>query len=187
VRPPISFVYGNLVFGASLDDVWAAFSVPSSSYEWLSEEAKRARLLTLMGALEATEADVQILRVGRCWDLDGYLRELERGSTGCHARANRRYAREHAQRLRDVGTSQSSVFFLVSLRDPERDVASYVSQAAEQHPREWLRSIGRALSMRDRHLLSPSELERARLRADQVHARLGDFLNARPARGIELQ
>jgi hypothetical protein len=77
VSPPISFVYGNLVFGATLDDVWAAFSVPTSSYEWLSEEAKRARLLTLMGALEALEADIQILRVGRRWDLAGYLKELE--------------------------------------------------------------------------------------------------------------
>jgi len=74
---PISFVYGNLVFGASLDDAWAAFSIPSSSYEWLSEEAKRARLLTLVGALEAIGADMQILRVGRRWDLDGYLRELD--------------------------------------------------------------------------------------------------------------
>ena len=77
MRPPISFVYGNLVFGATLDDVWAAFSVPSSSYEWCSEETKRARLLSLMGAFEAIEADVQILRVGGRWDLDGYLRELE--------------------------------------------------------------------------------------------------------------
>jgi AAA-like domain len=187
VRPPISFLYGNLVFGATLDDAWAAFSLPSSSYEWLSEEAKRARLLTLMGALEAMEADLQILRVGRRWDLGGYLRDLEGAETGSHVRANQRYAREHAERLRALDASQPSVLFLVSLRDPERDVASYVSQAAEQHPREWLRSIGRVLSMRDRRLLRSSELERFRVRADQVHARLEDFLSARPARGIELQ
>ncbi len=187
MRSPISFVYGNLVFGATLDDAWAAFSLPSSSYEWLSEDAKRARLLALMGALEAIEADLQILRVGRLWDLDGYLRDLEGAETGSHARANHAYAGEHAERLRALGASQPSVLFLVSLRDPERDVASYVSQAAEQHPREWLRSIGRALSTRDRRLLRSSELERFRVRADQVHARLDDFLSARPARGIELQ
>jgi len=187
VRTPISFVYGNLVFGASHDDVWAAFSVPCFSYEWLSEEAKRARLLTLMGALEALEADVQILRVGRRWDLKGYLREMEQASGGRHAHANRCYAREHAERLGDVGCSQPSLFLLVSLRDPERDVASYISQAVEQHPREWLRSIARVLSVRDRRLLKASELEDARVRADQAHARLGDFLSARPARGIELQ
>jgi hypothetical protein len=187
VRAPISFVYGNLVFGAGHDDVWAAFSVQCSSYEWLSDEAKRARLLALMGALEALESDVQILRVGRRWDLDGYVSELEQLNGGSHACANERYAREHAERLSDVGCSQPSLFLLVSLCDPERDVASYVSQAMEQHPREWLRSIARTLSVRDRRLLKATELEDARVRADQAHARLSDFLNVRPARGVELQ
>ncbi len=187
MKSPISFVYGNLVFGESLADVWAAFFVASSSYEWLSEETKRSRLLALMGALETLEADVQILRVGHGWDLDGYLNELRLASTGSHTRANTRYANEHAEHLRNVGASQPSVFVLVSLRDPERDVSSYVSQAAEQHPREWLLSLRRALSMRDRRLLTAPELERARMQADRVHARLGDFLSARPARGVELQ
>ncbi len=41
--------------------------------------------------------------------------------------------------------------------------------------------------MRDRRLLSVSELERARVRADQAHARLADFLPVRQARGVELQ
>jgi hypothetical protein len=189
VRPPISFVYGNCVFGASLDDVWAAFAVSSSSYEWLSDDGKRARLLSLVAALETVEADVQIVRAGRRWDLDRYVRECREQSAGSQARvrARNRYVSEHAERLREVGVAQPAVFFLVSLREPERDVASYVSRAAEQHPREWLRCIGRALSVRDRRLLGASELERARVRADQVHARLGDFLPVRPARGVELQ
>jgi AAA-like domain len=187
LRPPISFVYGNLVFGASADDVWAAFSIPCASYEWLSGEAKRARMLALMGALEALEADVQILRVGRRWNLQGYLGELEQFARGKHVQANRRYAREHAERLSDVGRARPTLFLLVSLREPERDVAFYVSQAVEQHPREWLRSIARALSTSDRRLLKASVLEDLRVRADQAHARLADFLSARPARGIELQ
>jgi AAA-like domain len=187
VKSPISFVYGNLVFGESLTDVWAAFLVTGSSYEWLPEDAKRTRLLALMGALEAVEADVQIARVGRRWSPDAYLRELQQASTETHARANRRYVEEHAEHLRDAGASQPALFLLVSLRDPERDVASYVSQAAEQHPREWLRSLRRALSVGDRRVLAASELERARVRADRAHARLGDFLSVRPARGVELQ
>ncbi len=144
------------------------------------EEAKRARLLALMGALEALEADVQILRVGRRWDLEGYLGELEQADRGKHAQANQRYAREHAEHLSDIGCARPSLFLLVSLREPERDVASYVSQAVEQHPREWLRSIARALSVSDRRLLKASELEDLRVRADQAHARLADFLSAGP-------
>ncbi len=187
MKTPISFVYGNLVFGASTDDVWAAFSIPCTSYEWLSGEAKRARMLALMGALEALEADVQILRVGRRWNLQGYLGELEQAGRGTHLQANQRYAREHAEQLSDVGCARPSLFLLVSLREPERDVAFYVSQAVEQHPREWLRSIVRTLSTNDRRLLKASALEDLRVRADQAHARLADFLSARPARGIELQ
>ena len=79
VKPPIGFVYGNCVFADALDDGWAAFAVQTESYEWLSQDGKRARFLALLGALEAIEADVQILRVGRRWDLGRYARELETG------------------------------------------------------------------------------------------------------------
>jgi hypothetical protein len=189
VRPPISFVYGNLVFGASLDDIWAAFAVSSASYEWLPQESKCSRMLALLAALQTLEADVQIVRVARCWDLQRYVEECRGQSAGpdAHPRACADYAAEHAERLRNVGVARPAVFFLVSLREPERDVASHISRAVEQHPREWLRSIRRALSLRDRRVLPAAELERARVRADQVHARLGDFLEVRPARGVELQ
>jgi AAA-like domain len=187
VKPPISFVYGNLVFGEGLEEIWAAFLLPSSSYQWLPDEAKRGRLLALVGALEALEADIQILRVGRRWDLDGYVRELEQASRGPHLRANHRYAREHAERLAEIGVAQPAVFLFVSLRAPQRDVASYVSQVAERHPREWLRGLRDALAPRDRRLLGGAALERARVRAGQVQAHLDDFLEARPARTVELQ
>ena len=79
VKAPIGFVYGNCVFADALDDGWAAFAVQTESYQWLGEDGKRARFLALLGALEAIEADVQILRVGRRWDLERYIRELETG------------------------------------------------------------------------------------------------------------
>jgi hypothetical protein len=187
VELPISFVYGNLVFGPSLDDAWVAFSLPCSSYEWLSEEAKSGRLATLMGALETLEADVQILRVASPWDLDRYLRDIDNLCAPPHARANAIYAGEHARHLEAVGPIQPSLFLLVSLRDPERDIATYVSRAAEKHPREWLRSLGQALSLRDRRLLRAADLESRRVRAEELHARLADALNVRPALGVELQ
>jgi len=79
------------------------------------------------------------------------------------------------------------VFVVVSLSDPERDVAAYVSKAAEHGPRDWWQALARVFSLRDRRLLAVSELERARMRADQAHARLADFLPVRQARGVELQ
>lgn len=206
---PISFVYGNIVFGERLDDAWAAFSLPCSSYQWLAEEAKRTRLATLVGALHALEADVQILRVARAWDADRYLAEVGRlgapdthvgarrvhprahdgrlDAVDAHADAKHAYLQAHAERLRGCAAVEPALFLLVSLRDPERDISSYVSRAAEQHPREWLRSLARTLSVRDRRLLRAADLEAMRVRADQAHARLQDYLPARPARGIELQ
>ena len=92
-----------------------------------------------------------------------------------------------ARRLDQIAPEHPVVFVLVRLRDPERDVASYVSQAVEKHPREWLRGIVRVLSLHDRRLLPARELERARVRADQAHARLAEMLPVREARGVELQ
>ena len=200
MKPPIGFVYGNCVFADALDDGWAAFAVQTESYEWLSEDGKRARFLALLGALEAIEADVQILRVGRRWDLGRYARELEdddlpRGGDARYPGADRTTrAREAALRCRstrstwvEIGAARPEVFLIVSLREPERDVAAYVSRAAERHPREWLEGIRRAFSVRDRRVMKVSELERARVRADQAHARLADYLPVRQARGVELQ
>src|ERR1039458_4175057 len=109
MRPPINFTYGNCVFADGLTDVWAAFVVEVSSYQWLGEDDKRARFLALLGALEAIEADVQILRVGRRWNVERYARELEGGLDASvagipHARMRTRYLEEHARRLATTGT-----------------------------------------------------------------------------------
>src|SRR5262249_2152446 len=130
----------------------------------------------------------QILRVGRRWQLERYAREVGEGGDGAmHPRARRRYVQEHVDRLTDVGTAEPKLFLLVSLGEPARDVASYVSKGAEQHPRPGWEALRRAFAMRERRLLKASELESARVRADQAHARLADFLPVRPARGVELQ
>ncbi len=192
MKQPVSFVYGNCVFAASLDDPWAAFRVQTASYAWLSEEGKRARFLAMAGALEAVEADVQLLRVSRRFSSERYAAAVggecrgggpwERRTQACA-----RYLREHARRLRELDAAQPLLFMLVSLREPERDVATYVSRAAAEHPRDWWRSARRALALHDRRTFSVRELERTRVSADQVHACMADFLPLRQARGVELQ
>jgi AAA-like domain len=188
---PIAFVYGNCVFAEGLDDCWAAFALSVSSYAWLSDDEKRTRLFALVGALEALEADVQILRVGRRLGVERYSRELgsERSDAGPrgHPHLRGRYVQEHVRRLEQIDAVEPQLFLLVSLREPERDVASYVSKVAAQHPRQWWQGLRRSLSPRDRGLLKVTELERARVLADQAHARLAEFLPAREARGVELQ
>jgi AAA-like domain len=188
MSPPLSFIYGNCVFASSLDDAWAAFAVETCSYAWLSDEAKRTRLTSLLGALERVEADVQILRVSSRWDRDRYAREVEaEAGRDAHREGLHEYVNEQASLLAGVGEAIPSLYVLVSLRDPGRDISTYVSRVAERHPREWLAFLKGALSSRDRRLLRATELERLRQRADQAHARLSDYLPVRPMRPAELQ
>lgn len=184
MRPPIAFVYGNCVFGAGPSDAWAAFALDTSTYEWLSDDGKRARFLAVLGALEAVEADLQIVRVGRRPDaaryVAGHVAALH------HRSAGTRYVEQHARRLAEVAGPTPVVFMVVSLREPERDVATYVSRAAEQHPRQWWDALRRTL-FNDHRLLTVAELEQLRIKADRAHALLQDFLPVRQARTVELQ
>ena len=74
--------------------------------------------------------------------------------TRAHARAYERYVEEHARRLGDVGTAEAALFLLVSLREPERDVASYVSRAAAAASAAMVERAQARRSQRDRRLLS---------------------------------
>ena len=186
MRAPIEFIYGNCVFARGLDDPWAAFAIDTSSYAWLGEDEKRARMLAMVGAIESLEADVQILRVTRRWPVDRYASEQDAGSPP-HRRARRGYLARHASHLAAVAASEPKVYLLVSLREPERDVASFVSRLAGEHPSAWLEGLRRAVSLRYRRVMSVAELERARVAAARVQARLSDYLDARQARGAELQ
>src|SRR5206468_5007670 len=102
MRAPITFVYGNCVFAEGPDDCWAAFTVAASSYAWLSEDGKRGRLLSLIAALEALDADAQLLRVGRRWPVELYAAELEHPARPAgrspegdpHGGVRRRYVQE---------------------------------------------------------------------------------------------
>lgn len=186
MRRPIAFVHGNCVFGERLDDAWAAFVLPVNSYEWLSAEAKRARMASMAATIASVGADLQILRVSREWNRLSYAREHFASSAERHRRLARRHVGEQARELREIGCAQVCVFLLVSLREPERDLASRISHALQQSQRGRLRST---VSRRSHggETLGRVELERLRARVERLHARLNDFLAARPARDLELE
>ncbi len=189
MKAPISFVYGNCVFGADLTDGWAAFAVELDSYEWRGADHKRARLVAMIGALESVEADVQLLRVG------GQRERAPQDANSATTAAGRQLrTREHRRYLdaqkRATGAREAVVpelYMLVSLRSPELDVASFVSRWAERGPGEWWAALRGALLGEGRKTMSAAALERVRVHADRVHARLSDFLTLRPARTAELQ
>jgi hypothetical protein len=185
--PPITFVYGNCVFGSAPGERWALFAVAASSYAGLSTAAKRELFGRLMAGLEALEADVQVLRVATAWNVDGYADELLRAYRGPHPELHRGYVEEHRRRLHGAGEAQARVYFAVRLAEPEADVATYVSQVFDSRPREWLSALRRGLAWHEGRNLAVAQLEAVRVRADAVHARLADFLDVRPVRTLELQ
>lgn len=191
MRAPIAFTYGNCVFAGGAGDAWAGFAVRVESYALLREEDKHARLLALVAALEAVEADVQLLRVSGSWDVARYRRGVGRaanafGEAAPHGSARAAYESAQVERLRALAASSPALFVFVSLREPERDVAAYVSAAAATGPRAWLRALSASVAA-DRRLLPAAELERVRVRAERVHARLASSLAVRPVRSAELQ
>ncbi len=180
---PIWFVYGNCVYGEGPDDAWAAFAIRTSSYAWRSEAQKRSQMLDLLAAIEALEADVQILRVNRA--VASQPPQAPRAART--PTALRSYRDAEGRLLAGARASQPELFVLVSLREPERDVASYVSNLAESHPRQWLAALRDAFSSGRRRLPSAADLERTRVAVDRIHDRLAAYLPVRPARGVELQ
>ncbi|MCA1689148.1 MAG: hypothetical protein LC720_01460, partial [Actinobacteria bacterium] len=68
MRQPLSFVYGNCLLGSA--GPWALFGLAPCSYAGLSLERKRELFGRLLAAIEAVEADVQIIRVSSIWDRD---------------------------------------------------------------------------------------------------------------------
>ncbi|MGI8800948.1 MAG: ATP-binding protein [Solirubrobacteraceae bacterium] len=185
MRQPISFVYGNCLLGSS--GPWALFELEPCAYAFLTDERKRELFGRLLAAIEALEADIQLIRVTRAWDLDRYAGELAGAYAGPHAAAHGRYVSEHRTGLADVGQAIAAVYLAVSLEEPERDIGAYVAGAVERPPRELLAALREAVAWRDRRLLAAAELERLRVRADEAHARIAGYVEARPARTVEVQ
>ncbi len=185
MRPPLTFTYGNCVFAQGIGDPWAAFAVALGSYAWLDRDEKRARMLALVGAIEAAEADVQILRIAGRWDPRGYGADL--AAPADRGPECRRYVEAQQAELRRRASVVPSLYLLVSLNEPELDLASYLSAAASRPAADLRARLRRTASPLERRTLPARELERLRVKADRIERRLGDFLTVRAAHGAELQ
>jgi hypothetical protein len=185
MRAPVSFVYGNCVHGACGE--WALFALATHAYGALTAARKRELFSRLMAALEAVEADFQILRVNERWDQRLHARRLGASYRGPHGTLHDRYVAAHAEHAGVGGNCVARVYIAVRLAPPERDIGSYVSRVFERGAADALDSLRRSLAWHDSRLLAASELERLRMAADQAHARLASYLESRPATTAELQ
>jgi hypothetical protein len=163
------------------------FVLESYSYATLARERKAQRFAQLLAALESAEADFQLIRVGQLWDAVAYADSLERDYRGPHEKAHGRYVAEQRAALGQDRSISPAIYLALSLMPPERDVASFLSSLAERRSGELRFAFREALRWNDRRILSVGELERLRVRADDVHARIAGFVEARPARTPEVQ
>src|SRR3954469_13954300 len=61
-RQPITFLYGNLVWGPFSDEVWAVYGLEMQSYEGRPRRGKIDLMGDLADAADGLEADFQLLR-----------------------------------------------------------------------------------------------------------------------------
>src|SRR3954469_5607967 len=71
-RQPITFLYGNLVWGPFSDEVWAVYGLEMQSYEGRPRRGKIDLMGDLADAADGLEADFQLLRITRQWSLEAY-------------------------------------------------------------------------------------------------------------------
>ena len=64
-RQPITFLYGNLVWGRFSDEVWAVYGLEMQSYEGRPRRGKIDLMGDLADAADGLEADFQLLRITR--------------------------------------------------------------------------------------------------------------------------
>lgn len=187
IAQPIRWVYGNISYGKDLCDAWAIFEVDTSSYDCLSAERKAGLFSDVRRFVSAIEADFQLMRVASVWDHDRFAEELAGSQRGPRADVHARYVDAHRRHLSGIGSAQPSVWVAVRLKEPDQDLATYVSRVFSRPPRRMLGELAGMVNLHPARELVVEELERHRVQADQAHARIEDTLSCRAATAQELQ
>lgn len=176
MRQPITFVHGNLVFGADgADDAWALYRLTTRSYAGLTSARKRDLLGEIAGFAYTIAADFQILRVSRSTSVEDYA-DMAYGlaaSTASGSALLDRMVSAQRARVSLLASVTPEVFLAVALRaEPARDLRS---------------SVSRAFGLRDPRALTARALAKLTQEESKVHARVADFLDCERATTGDLQ
>ena len=179
MKPPISFMYRNLVFGGSVDDVWAVYRLETRSYAGLTASGKR-ELLSLIGSCAyALEADFSLLRVSRPWSVDHYVEGVE-------ATVDRRHV--HRAALDAYLESQRQDLGARSAATPEVYLSVRMSASRPRSPLEPFTSAARRmLGLSDARAISARRLRELLDEEAKIGDRVFDYLACDPASSAELQ
>jgi hypothetical protein len=117
VRPPHHFFWDNLVLRTP-SDAWAVYELEGHSYPGLSERRKIEVAERLEALAYAIEADFQILRVARAFDVDAYERRALATLDPRHAHRERFEAHlaEHRDAFGAERAQRPEIYLAVRLR-----------------------------------------------------------------------
>ena len=185
MRPPLTFAWRNLVFGASVTDAWALFRVHTRSYPGLPASAKLDVLGALASFAATIERDFQLLRVTRAWSTEDYVASARAGIDPRHAGGERfeELLAHHELVLADDAPARPELFLAVRLMNIADGTAGALGAA-----REALAGfIDRAFGTRDPRALSQRRLDELLDLEAKLFARVTDYLDAERASTRELQ
>jgi hypothetical protein len=179
MKRPISFIYGNVVFGAGPEDAWAVYRLTTRAYAGLTVAAKHELLSTLATLAYALESDFSLLRVARQWDVEQYVMGVE--STTDPRHVQRGPLVNYLERQREaLGATEShvpEVYLSVRLSVSER----------EQWSVPGLAQLRDAVGLGDARGVSDKQLTAVLAEQTKVHQRILDYVDATPAASHELQ
>jgi hypothetical protein len=180
MKQPIRFVYANLVFGESLEDVWAVFRLSTRSYAGLTVSAKRELLSLIAGCAYSLEADFSILRVARPWSVDNYVMGVEASADLRHVHRDELSAYLRGQREElDLRSSHTPEVYL-SVRLPGERTSPLADLPL-------LTSFRKLAGLGDPRGLSARRLDDLLTEQEKVLNRVLDYLDCEPAATHELQ
>jgi hypothetical protein len=181
VKAPLTFAWGNVLFGQGPDDAWAVYRVATDPYAGLTPQAKRDVLGAVASFAFSVAADFQILRVSRTWSVEDYRERAKLAVDPRHAHHGRLddLLATHERHLARRDAVRPHVFVAIALGAARRDPGSLL--------RRQLASATAAIGLSDARGISRRELEDVLADEDRAYASARDFLDCERASTEELQ
>jgi hypothetical protein len=180
MNQPIRFMYGNLVFGETLEEAWAVFRLATHSYAGLTSAGKVELLSLIAGCAYSLEADFSLLRVARPWSVENYAIGVQATADARHLRREELSAYLDMQRaaLARHASHTPDVYLSVRLTQERATAFADVPLVA---------ALRRLTGMSDPRGLSANRLDDLLNQQEKAHQRILDYLECEPASSDELQ
>src|SRR4051794_30846997 len=188
-RQPITFLYGNLVWGPFSDEVWAVYELEMQSYEGRPRRGKIDLMGDLAAAADGLEADFQLLRVSRQWAVLDYAAGANATLDARHGHPAHWRAVIDAQRTRLAGRAiaRPEAYLALRLSHSARSLEARAASIMRAGRRDLRRELKRAFGLADPRGLRERRLADVLAAQRAVYQRPADYLGCRRASTATLQ